>query len=203
MYSLRKLTARCELFIMKHFHAPHSSRRILATLSPESQLRIYKCAHSLTATCALFSFSVPHVVPRDSRSPSAPSCRGKCLSIHLHDLEAPSVAVNISLVHSGTLCHHIVSLVHSGSREIFMARGWTGQTVFCCRGCAEAKATCTATCQACNRVLQQGEAFHISKALTSCGHEGCTGCVKVKAALTEFPALELIESWQDVRQGCL
>ncbi|BDA45051.1 probable BTB/POZ domain-containing protein At3g56230 [Coccomyxa sp. Obi] len=107
MYSLRKLTAHCELFIMKHFHASPSSRRILATLSPDSQLRIYK-------------------------------------------------------------------------------------------GCSEAKATCSARCQACGRVLMQGEAFHISKALTSCGHEGCTGCVKVKAALTEFPSLELIESWQDV-----
>lgn len=72
-----------------------------------------------------------------------------------------------------------------------------------CRGCAEAKATCTARCQACGRVLMQGEAFHISKALTSCGHDGCTGCVKSKAALTEFPALELIESWQDVKRGCL
>jgi hypothetical protein len=76
--------------------------------------------------------------------------------------------------------------------------------VFCiCRGCAEAKATCTARCQACGRVLMQGEAFHISKALTSCSHDGCTGCVKSKAALTEFPALELIESWQDVKRGCL
>ncbi|KAK9908499.1 hypothetical protein WJX75_008724 [Coccomyxa subellipsoidea] len=112
MYSLRKLTARCELYIMKHFHSSPSSRRILATLSPESQLRIYK-------------------------------------------------------------------------------------------GCAEAKATCTARCQACGRVLMQGEAFHISKALTSCSHDGCTGCVKSKAALTEFPALELIESWQDVKRGCL
>ncbi|EIE21114.1 hypothetical protein COCSUDRAFT_48284 [Coccomyxa subellipsoidea C-169] len=112
MFSLRKLTARCELFIMKHFQGSPSSRRILATLSPESQLRIYK-------------------------------------------------------------------------------------------GCAEAKPTCTATCQACGRVLMQGEAFHISKALTTCNHEGCTGCIKAKAALTEFPPLELIESWQDVKRGCL
>ena len=118
-----------------------------------------------------------------------------------------------------------------------------------CRGCAEATCSCTAKCQACGRVLMQGESFHISKALTSCGHEGCTGCVKAKvrmtrlssmlylrvsccrpyilllfaststdnqqelshaqqapkravvtvllqAALTEFPSLEIIESWQ-------
>jgi hypothetical protein len=44
MYQLRKLTARCELFIMKNFHSNPASRRILATLSKDSQLRIYKCA---------------------------------------------------------------------------------------------------------------------------------------------------------------
>lgn len=74
---------------------------------------------------------------------------------------------------------------------------------FLSRGCAEAKATCSAKCQACGRVLMQGEAFHISKALTSCGHEGCTGCVKAIAALTNFPSLELIESWQDAKHGCM
>ena len=43
-FQLKRLTARCELFIMQHYHAAHSSKRILAALSPESQLRIFKCA---------------------------------------------------------------------------------------------------------------------------------------------------------------
>jgi hypothetical protein len=42
-FQLRKLTARCELWIMQNYHAAPSSKRVLAALSPESQLRIYKC----------------------------------------------------------------------------------------------------------------------------------------------------------------
>ena len=70
----------------------------------------------------------------------------------------------------------------------------------CCRGCAEAKPACTAICQACGRVLQQGKNFHISKALVSCGMGGCTGCVKARAVMMDFPSEETIESWQNAKQ---
>lgn len=43
MYHLQKFLARCELFIMKHYHANPSSKAFIAALSPESQLRIYRC----------------------------------------------------------------------------------------------------------------------------------------------------------------
>ena len=69
-----------------------------------------------------------------------------------------------------------------------------------CRGCAEAKPTCTAVCQSCGRVLQQGRSFHISKALASCGKDGCTGCVKARAVMTEFPSEEAVEGWQNAKQ---
>ena len=70
----------------------------------------------------------------------------------------------------------------------------------CYRGCAEAKPACTAICQACGRVLQQGKNFHISKALVSCGMGGCTGCVKARAVMMDFPSEETIESWQNAKQ---
>ena len=41
-YHLQKFLARCELFIMKHFHTNPSSKAFIAALSPESQLRIYR-----------------------------------------------------------------------------------------------------------------------------------------------------------------
>ena len=70
----------------------------------------------------------------------------------------------------------------------------------CCRGCAEAKPACTAICQACGRVLNQGKNFHISKALVSCGKGGCTGCIKARAVLMDFPSEETVESWQNAKQ---
>ena len=42
MYHLQKFLARCELFIMKHYHTNPSSKAYLPLLSPESQLRIYR-----------------------------------------------------------------------------------------------------------------------------------------------------------------
>ncbi len=73
MYQLKKLTARCELFIMKNFHANPASRRILVTLSKDSQLRIYKCAPlwyplrypsnvSRWKACSAFLFALPSFV---------------------------------------------------------------------------------------------------------------------------------------------
>ena len=59
---------------------------------------------------------------------------------------------------------------------------------------------CTAVCQSCARMLQQGKSFHISKALASCGKDGCTGCVKARAVMTDFPSEETVESWQNARQ---
>ncbi len=41
-YHLQKFLARCELFIMKHFHTNPSSKAFIAALSPESQLRVYR-----------------------------------------------------------------------------------------------------------------------------------------------------------------
>ena len=59
---------------------------------------------------------------------------------------------------------------------------------------------CTAVCQSCARMLQQGKSFHISKALASCGKDGCTGCVKARAVMSDFPSEETIESWQNTKQ---
>lgn len=70
----------------------------------------------------------------------------------------------------------------------------------CCRGCAEAKPMCVALCQSCGRTLQQGKSFHISKAIVSCGKDGCTGCVKSRAVMTEFPSEDVIEGWQCLMQ---
>ncbi len=59
---------------------------------------------------------------------------------------------------------------------------------------------CTAVCQSCGRTLQQGKSFHISKALASCGKDGCTGCIKARAVMTEFPSEETVEGWQNAKQ---
>ena len=59
---------------------------------------------------------------------------------------------------------------------------------------------CMAICQTCGRTLQEGKSFHISKALASCGKDGCTGCVKARAVMTDFPSEEAVEAWQNTRQ---
>lgn len=41
-YHLQKFLARCELFIMKHYHGNPSSKAFIGALSPQSQLRIYR-----------------------------------------------------------------------------------------------------------------------------------------------------------------
>ena len=137
-FQLKKLTARCELWIMQHYHASPSSKRVLAALGAESQLRIYKCAEG---------------------SRRLHGARGACWTC---PPPAPGAMV--------TMC-----------------------CTFARRGCAEAKATCTARCQACGRVLMQGEAFHISKALASCGHDSCTGCVKARVMRAMHACASLLQ----------
>lgn len=59
MYHLQKFLARCELYIMKHYHTNPSSRAFIAALSPESQLRIYRYA-TMHSGCLRFMIGIGH-----------------------------------------------------------------------------------------------------------------------------------------------
>ena len=203
-YHLQKFLARCELFIMQRYHTNPSSRAFIPALSSESQLRIYRQGATLfrpqvessagIAAASLFCMSQPQVESSADIAAASPFCmsrEGKFRCCATKDLCCPRIAA-------------------LSSGQAFVPRRLHGTLASClllvraalvrCRGCAEAKPMCTAVCQSCGRMLQQGKSFHISKALASCGKDGCTGCVKARAVMTGFPSEETVESWQNAKQ---
>ena len=90
MYHLQKFLARCELFIMKHYHTNPSSKAFLPCLSPESQLRIYRCGGACqTILLTPSNKSAGHISSRDTLSLQASSSHASRW-LDLHRLPMPT-----------------------------------------------------------------------------------------------------------------